>query len=145
MEETNLDRNTSNAESKWIIQFWCNEAVDQVANVGCTCACASKWFMFTPSQDRRGHLKAPKFGQYCSQISEFYSSFSQLNVCRHRDYRGLYFAAWIDILFNEKEFLLYSRQQTTPVNYSFVHQTKNASDCCQMSIFQNSKKKMLSK
>ena len=25
-------------------------------------------------QDRRGHLKAPKFGRCCSQISEFYSS-----------------------------------------------------------------------
>ena len=96
------------------------------------------------AQDRRGHLKAPKFGQCCCQISEFYSSFSQLSVCRHRDYRGLYFAAWIDLLFNENEFLLYSRQQTTAVNYSFVHWTKKASDCCQKSILQNSQKKMFS-
>ena len=45
------------------------------------------------TQDRRGHLKAPNIGQRCCQISEFYRSFSQLSVCRHRDYRGLYFAA----------------------------------------------------
>ena len=45
---------------------------------------------------RRGHFKALKFGRFCSQISEFYSSFSQFSVCRHRDYRVLYFAAWID-------------------------------------------------
>ena len=35
------------------------------------------------TQDRRGHMKPPKFGQCCSQISEFISSFSQLSVCRH--------------------------------------------------------------
>ena len=61
------------------------------------------------SQDRRGHLKAPKFSQCCRQISEFYSSFTQISVCRHS-----------------------------------VHWTKKASDCCQMSIFQNSQKKMFS-
>ena len=37
------------------------------------------------SQDRRGHLEALKFGQCSSQFSEFYSSFSQLCVCRQRD------------------------------------------------------------
>ena len=68
------------------------------------------------TQDRRGHLKAPKFGQCCCQITEFYSSFSQLSVCRPRDYRGLCFAALIDLLFNENEFLLYSRQHITAVN-----------------------------
>ena len=46
--------------------------------------------------------------------------------------------------FNENEFLWYSRQHTTAVNYSFVHWTKNAADCCQMSILQNSQKKMFS-
>ena len=81
------------------------------------------------TQDRRWHLKAPKFGQCCSQISGFYSSFSQLSVRRHRDYRGLHLADWIDLLFNEIEFLLYSQQQTATVNYSFVHQKKKASDC----------------
>ena len=97
------------------------------------------------SQDRRGHLKAPKFGQCFCQISEFYSSFMHLSVCRHRDYRGLYFAAWIDLLFNENEFLLYSRQQTTAVQYSFVHWTKKASGFCQISILRNSQKEMFSK
>ena len=65
-------------------------------------------------------------------------------VCKQCDYRGLYLAAWIDLLFNEDDFLLYSRQQNTPVDYSFVHLTKKASDCCQISILQNSQKKMVS-
>ena len=34
LEETNLGRITLNAGSKWIIQSSCNEAVDQIANVG---------------------------------------------------------------------------------------------------------------
>ena len=47
----------------WRVNFWKKQtwvgtlqiqnanrlSVDQVANVGCTCACASKWFMFTPT------------------------------------------------------------------------------------------------
>ena len=59
---------------------------------------------FASPQNRRGHLKATKFGQCFNQISEFYSSFFQLSVCRHRDYRGLYFAACIDLMLNENEF-----------------------------------------
>ena len=90
------------------------------------------------AQDKRGHLKAPKFGQCCCKSSEFYSSFSQFGVCRHRDYRGLYFAAWIDLLFNENESFLYSWQQTTAVNYSFVFL------CCQMSVLHTSQEKMFS-
>ena len=96
------------------------------------------------TQDRRGHLKARKFGQCCNHISEFYSRLSQLSVCRHRDYRGLYLAAWIDLLLNENEFLLYSRQQSTAVNYYFVHWTKKASDCRQINILQNFQKKIIS-
>ena len=96
------------------------------------------------TQDRRGHLKARKFGQCCNHISEFYSRLSQLSVCRHRDYRGLYFAVWVDLLLNENEFLLYSRQQSTAVNYYFVHWTKKASDCCQTYILQNFQKKIIS-
>ena len=53
------------------------------------------------AQDRRGHLKAQKFDQGCSQVSELCGSFSLLSFCRHRDYRGLYFAAWIDLFFDE--------------------------------------------
>ena len=40
----------------------------------------NKIFLFNKqykiTQYRRGHLKVPKCGQCCSQISEFYSSFS---------------------------------------------------------------------
>ena len=46
-----------------------------------------------PTQDIRGHLKAQKFGQCCSEIFKFHSIFSQLSVWRHKDYRGLHFAA----------------------------------------------------
>ena len=70
--------------------------------------------------------------------------FCRVHLLGHRDYRGLCFAAWIDLLFNENEFLLSSRQQTTAVNYSFAHETKKASDCCQISILRNSQKKMFS-
>ena len=40
-----------------------------------------------PTQDRRGHFKAPKFGQCCCQISEIYSSFSQLSEIGRASWR----------------------------------------------------------
>ena len=57
------------------------------------------WLQPRSCQDRRRHLKAPKLGQCCCQISEF-TVFSCNSVFADRDYRGLYFAAWIDLLFN---------------------------------------------
>ena len=51
------------------------------------------WLMMANTQDSKGHFKAPKFGLGCCQISQFYSSLSQLCVCRHRDYRELWFVA----------------------------------------------------
>ena len=85
-------------------------------------------------------FESPKIWPVLQSNLWVHSSFSQLCVCIW-DY---YLAAWIDLLFNEDDFLLYSRQQNPPVDYSFVHLTKKASDRCQMSILQNSQKKMFS-
>ena len=87
------------------------------------------------TQGRRGQLKAPKSGKCCCQIFEFYSSFSGLRVCRHRDYIGINLRCLNRPLFNENEFA---------VNYSFVNKPKKPSDCCQMSILQNYQNKMFS-
>ena len=56
-------------------------------------ACGSQYFAYKSkisiwTQDRRGHLKAPTFGQCCSQISEFYSSFSQLRAKHTCDFQS---------------------------------------------------------
>ena len=77
-------------EGQYVTQRWQKfELISNRSGIANLKSILTYWW----TQDRRGHLKALKFGQCCSQISEFYSSFPQLCVCRHRDYRGLYFAA----------------------------------------------------